>query len=68
MMIAIWGVLGLVIGAGLGFFIGGGTEESQLMLTIHLTIAIGFVGLWLGVVCNKSATHHEECHGPLKDS
>ena len=68
MMIIIWGVVGVIVGAALGFFIGEGSPVGQLTMTIHLAIAIGFVGLWLGIVFSRKATEHEECHGPLRDS
>ena len=68
MMIIIWGVVGMIVGAVLGFFIGENSPVGQLTMTIHLAVAIGFVGLWLGVVFNKKATHHEECHGPLRNA
>ena len=69
-MILIWSILGLAAGIGLGYFMGDktGTDTGRVMLSVHLAIALGFVGLWLGVVFNKKATHHEECRGPVQDS
>ncbi len=67
MIFAICGFIGMAVGSILGYFIGGmGTGVGQIMLTIHLTITFGFVGIWLGIIFNKKAMHHDGRSGTLE--
>ncbi|MFT7617055.1 MAG: hypothetical protein ACI97A_000688 [Planctomycetota bacterium] len=63
MKFAIWGFVGAIIGAGIGYGVIGGMEGAgvgnQVTFTIHLAITFAFVGSWCAVIFDKKATAHE---------